>query len=52
MTTKELRTELVETRDKIRTMNEALKVLRARHTELKTRLSEARAAKNAQRDGQ
>jgi hypothetical protein len=46
MTTKQLRVELMETRAKIRAGNEALKVLRTRHTELKARLSEARAAKN------
>jgi hypothetical protein len=50
MTTKELRAELIETRDKIRAANEALKVLRTRHTELKVRLSEARAAKHAKDD--
>ena len=52
MTTKELRAELMETRAKIRSANEALKALRTRHTELKTQLSAARAAKNAHRDGQ
>ncbi len=50
MTTKQLRAELTETRDKIRAANEALKVLRTRHTELKVRLSEARAAKNGAGD--
>ncbi len=47
MTTKELRTELLETRTQIRAANESLKVLRVRHTELKARLTEARAAKHA-----
>ncbi len=50
MTTKELRAELIETRDKIRAANEVLKVLRVRHTELKVRLSEARAARNGTGD--
>ncbi len=50
MTTKQLRAEFIDTRDKIRAANEALKVLRARHTELKARLSEARAAKNGKSD--
>ena len=50
MTTKQLRAELTETRTKIRAANEALKVLRTRHTELKARLSEARAAKNGTGD--
>jgi uncharacterized coiled-coil DUF342 family protein len=51
MTMKELRMELVETRAKIRSANEALKVLRARYNELKTRLAEAREARNAHGDG-
>ena len=50
MTTKELRTEVVETRGKIRTTHEALRALRARHAELKSRLSAARATKDAARD--
>ncbi len=50
MTTKQLRAEFIETRDKIRAANEALKVLRTRHTELKAQLSEARTAKNAKDD--
>jgi uncharacterized coiled-coil DUF342 family protein len=50
MTTKQLRTELVETRAKIRAANEALQALRARRTDLKARLSDARAAKKARGD--
>ena len=50
MTTKQLRAEFIDTRDKIRAANEALKVLRARHTDLKARLSAVRAAKNAKGD--
>jgi uncharacterized coiled-coil DUF342 family protein len=48
MTTRQLHAELVETTAKIRSMNEALKTVRARHTELKARLSDARAEKKAQ----
>ncbi len=43
MTTKQLRADLVETRAKIRTANEALKVQRVRYAELKARLNQARA---------
>ncbi len=43
MTTKQLRAELMETRAKIRTANEELKVQRTRYTELKARLNKARA---------
>jgi len=50
MTTKQLRMDLVETRAKIRTANEALQALRTRRTELKARLSEARAAKKTRGD--
>jgi hypothetical protein len=50
MTTTQLRAELTETITKIRAMNEAMKVLRARHTDLKARLAKARAAKNGATD--
>jgi hypothetical protein len=46
MTTTQLRAELTETITKIRALNESMKVLRVRHTDLKTRLAKARAAKN------
>ena len=46
MTTKQLRADLMETRAKIRTANEALKVQRIRYAELKARLYEARANRN------
>jgi len=48
MTTKQLRTELIETTERIRGMKDALKMLRVQHTGLKARLTEARAAKKAQ----
>ena len=50
MTKKQLRAELLETRAKIRAANEALKVLRTRHAELKAWLTEARADKNVNGD--
>ena len=47
MTTKQLRSDLVKTVAKIRSTQETLKSLRAEHTSLKARLTEARAAKKA-----
>jgi hypothetical protein len=47
MTTKQLRTDLLDTATKIRSMQDSLKTLRARHTELKAQLTEARAEKKA-----
>lgn len=47
MTTKQLRVDLEETAEKIRSTQDALKSLRAQHTTLKARLTEARAAKVA-----
>lgn len=45
MTKKELRTDLLETVTKIRSTQESLKALRTHHTDLKARLTLARAAK-------
>ncbi len=47
MTTKQLRSDLVKTVAKIRSTQETLKTLRAEHTSLKARLTEARAEKKA-----
>ena len=44
MTTKQLRSDLVQTVQKIRSTQETLKTLRAQHTSLKAQLTEARAA--------